>query len=194
MSLTISETPSYEPAPAGLHNAICVTIADLGLQHTAFGVKNQVLFTWEIEELMEDGRPFTLSRRFSSTLSKKGSLRPFLESWRGRVFTTEELKGFKLAKVLGANCQLMVQHNLSQDGTRTYANVASIVPAAKGVKLDPKNELLLWDFDAPDTAVKAKLSEWVIKLIDGAVISEIAAPTQDDDEHKREDFDDSIPF
>ena len=195
MSLNVSETPSYDPAPEGLHNAVCIMVIDLGVQAGKFGPKSQVLLTWElVEALMDDERPFTLSRRFTASLAKKSTLRPLLESWRGRSFTKQELEGFSLKNVLGKPCQVMVKHNQSADGSRTYANVISVVPAAKGTRLTPANEVLSYDHDVPDPAVLEKLPEWIRTAI-AAAIHAAAPPSEDDNPgNDRADFDDDIPF
>lgn len=70
-------------------------------------------------------------QRYTLSLHEKSKLRPMLEAWRGRKFTNEELEGFDLERLLGANCQVQVCHNISSDG-QVYANVQAVVPAAKG--------------------------------------------------------------
>lgn len=120
----------FQPAPAGLHRAVCVDVVDLGMQETQWGEKHKVRVVWQIEEAMENGRLFSVGQRYTASLHQKSKLRQDLESWRGRPFTAEELRGFDLEKLIGANAQLNVVHN-TNDG-RTFANVATIVPAAKG--------------------------------------------------------------
>lgn len=70
--------------------------------------------------------------QYTLSLNSKAKLRQHLEAWRGRKFSGEELKGFDLEKLLGANCQLQIVHSLSDNG-RTYANVQAIVPLGKGM-------------------------------------------------------------
>jgi len=75
MSTIISEVTNYTPAPAGLHPAVCIAVVDLGLQQTPFGVKPQILLQFELADAsMDDGRPFTLSRKFTAGLNKRGNL------------------------------------------------------------------------------------------------------------------------
>jgi hypothetical protein len=94
------------------------------------GLRDVIRLVWEIDELGADGQPFTVSQKYTASLHEKSRLRHDLESWRGRKFTTEELKGFDVENVLGANCQINVVH-ATKEG-KTYANIASIVPQAKG--------------------------------------------------------------
>lgn len=120
----------FIPAPAGLHRGVCVDVVDMGMQETQWGDKHKVRIVWQIEEPMENGNYFSVGQRYTASLHQKSKLRQDLESWRGKPFTGDELKGFDLEKLIGANCQLNVVHN-TNDG-RTFANVATIVPASRG--------------------------------------------------------------
>jgi hypothetical protein len=78
--------------------------------------------------------------RFTLSLHEKGRLRPLLEAWRGRRFTAEELKNFDLEKLINANCQVQLIHNMNESGKK-YANVQAIVPLGKGmerIEVDPE--------------------------------------------------------
>ena len=130
---------SFEPCPEGLHHAVCVDVVDLGLQQTPFGDKLQVQLRFQVEELNSQGHRCEVRKTYTNSLSEKANLRKDLESWRGRKFTGDELKGFDLEKLLGANCQLNVVHNLADNGN-LYANINGVVPAPKGaVRLVPQD-------------------------------------------------------
>lgn len=80
----------FEQAPAGSHIARCVKLTDLGTQEGEYeGVKNtrnQVLCTWELPiELMDDGKPFLVSKFYTNSLVVKATLHRHLVSWRGRM-------------------------------------------------------------------------------------------------------------
>ena len=122
---------SFVPCPAGLHQAVACDIIDLGNVESQFGVKHKVTLVFQVNEPMDDGRPFLVQRRYTLSLDQKASLRKDLESWRGRPFTADELKGFDLEKLLGVNCQLNIQHT-DRDGS-TYANITAIVPLSRGM-------------------------------------------------------------
>lgn len=126
----------FTPAPEGLHQAVCVDVHDIGLQKTPWGEKHKVLIVWQIEQVNdENGKRFDVRNFYTLSLSEKANLRRDLECWRGRKFTDDELAGFDLEKLLGANCQLQIVHNLGDEG-KTYANVQAIVPF--NAKLGPK--------------------------------------------------------
>ena len=123
----------FVPAPKGLHDAVCVDVVDLGIVESQYGKKAMVKLVWQLAECQADSqRQFLVQRRYGLSLNTKASLRKDLETWRGKKFTNDELAGFDLEKLLGANAQLQIVHNVMDDGA-TYANVQAIVPAAKGV-------------------------------------------------------------
>lgn len=137
----------FTPAPEGLHQAVCVDVHDLGLQKTPWGEKHKVIIVWQIDEIdPENDKPFQVRQQYTLSLSDKANLRRDLECWRGRKFTDDELQGFDLEKLLGANCQLQIVHNLGDEG-RTYANVQAIVPynAKLGPKLSPREYVRMKD-------------------------------------------------
>jgi hypothetical protein len=135
--VTAGNSEKFEPAPPGLHQAICVDVVDMGVLEVTYAgqtkKQRKVRIVWQIDELMASGKPFIVQKRYTASLHEKATLRKELESWRGRPFTEEELEEFDLeAKLIGANAQVNVQHT-TKDGT-TYANVVSVVPLGKGMQ------------------------------------------------------------
>jgi hypothetical protein len=127
-------------APAGMHSAVCVDVQDLGLVQGAYGAKPKVRLVWQLDALdPEAGRRVEVARVYTLSLSERATLRKDLECWRGKKFTDAELDtGFDLERVIGVNCQVVVSHDLGDNGT-TYANVDNVLPAAKGApKLAPQ--------------------------------------------------------
>jgi hypothetical protein len=117
-----------------LHHAVCVDVVDLGEIETKFGVKHKVEVWWQIDEINPDNRRrFGVRARYTASLHEKAALRQMLETWRGRKFTADELQGFDLEKLIGANCQIQVQNEPSDDG-RMWSNVKAVVPAPRGAK------------------------------------------------------------
>ena len=127
----IAKGSSFVPCPAGLHQAVACDVIDLGMVDGAFGLKHKVALVWQVNEPMDDGRPFLVQRRYTLSLDEKASLRKDLESWRGKPFTATEVKGFDLEVLLGVNCQLNIQH--TEKNGSTYANVTAVVPLSKGM-------------------------------------------------------------
>lgn len=132
---TAGEQREFTPAPAGLHQAVCVDVVDLGMLEVTYGGKtkqqHKVRVVWQIDEAMDDDKRFIVQKRYTLSLSEKATLRKDLESWRGKPFTRDEEMGFDLERLIGVNCFLNVVH-ASRDG-KTYANVASVVPLKRGM-------------------------------------------------------------
>ena len=127
-----SNKTDFTPAPEGLHAAVCVDVIDLGMVTTQWGESHQVKIRWQVEDDdPKTKRPYLVQRQFRNSLHEKSSLRPLLESWRGKKFTEDELQGFDLERLLGANCQLQIIHHIKSEGS-TYANVQAIVSPGKG--------------------------------------------------------------
>jgi hypothetical protein len=140
MTLKAFGSGSYVQCPTGTHHAVCVDVVDLGIEISDkyFNEKtgdpnkaHKVRFVWQINEpLMDDGRRFSISRKFTLSLNEKSALRKFLESWRGQPFTAADLSaGFDVEKLIGVNCVLQVLQ--SEDGK--YHNVSAVMPLTKGV-------------------------------------------------------------
>lgn len=129
-----------DPAPEGLHRAVCVDNYTREKVATKYGEKDMEQFVFEIEELnpKNENKPYLVFTRFTASIGPKSSLTQFLESWRGQKFTKEDrAKGFDCEKVVGACCQIQIVHNHKDDGD-VYANINAIMPLAKGQeKLKP---------------------------------------------------------
>jgi hypothetical protein len=133
----------FTPAPEGLHSAVCVDVVDLGIQQSQWGEAHKVQIRWQLEDLdPKTNKPYMVVSKYTLSLHEKSRLRPTLEAWRGRKFTAEEMEGFDLEKLVGANCQIQVIHNV-KDGGEVYANVQAVVPAAKNApKLRPNGDYI----------------------------------------------------
>lgn len=133
----------FTPAPEGLHSAVCVDVVDKGMVSSSWGEAHKIQIRWQLEDHdPKTDKPYMVVSTYTLSLHEKSRLRPVLEAWRGRKFTAEESEGFDLEKLVGANCQIQVIHNI-KDGGETYANVQAVVPAAKNApKLRPNGEYI----------------------------------------------------
>ena len=191
MALMLNEGSSYTPPPAGLHPALCIGVVDLGQQVSMYGTKSKLLLMFELPTcLMDDGRPFIISRRFTATLHRQGDLRPFLAAWRGKDLLAEEAKNFDMGVLLGKPCRLFIQHE-EREG-KLYANIENVLKPEAGQPAQASNPLVRFDLDQPDLAVKGLLPEWVRKAIDQAVV--IAKPQPATVATEPAGFDDDLAF
>lgn len=162
-----SEGGDFSPPPAGVFTAICYRFIDLGTQQTQYQgqTKHQrkIMLSWEItdpDEHMEDGRPYSISSRYTWSMSDKATLRKTLESWRGKPFDEADFGegGFDTRNLIGAPCMLSIVHK-DVEG-KTYANISSVTRLPK--QLPPgslTNETVYFSLDEFDNAVFSKLSE-----------------------------------
>jgi hypothetical protein len=139
MPIIVSDTTGdFEPAPEGLHQAVCCDVVELGLVENEWGRREMIELRWQLVLLREDGKPYLVSRRFTRSLHEKSALRPFLEGWRGKTLTPEELRGFDLERLIGVNCMVQILHRRTSSG-RVYAAVQNAYPLLKGT---PKLEVV----------------------------------------------------
>ena len=205
----------FEPVPSGLQHAVCYGLIDIGTQ-PQFGnypSRRKTIMIWELPmirgEFEKDGvkksLPRAISEKFTASLSSKGNLRPFLESWRGREFTEDELKGFDLSKVVGANCYLNVIHKKGkgEKANRTYSNIGSISPLPHGTKsIKPENPPVVFHMDDFKGLITIPdgIPEWIQALIKQS--DEYQArngqghqpPPNTADERSQENLDEDVPF
>lgn len=148
----------YTPCPAGVHQAVCYNVTDVGWQETPFKnddgtdkIQHKVVVLWELDPRMEDGRRFALSRQYTLSLNDRANLRKDLESWLGRQLAEDEIEtGYDVEGLVGINCLLNVVHEKGKDD-KVRAKIKAIMPApANSPSMNPEN------FDAP---------RWVTDLV-----------------------------
>jgi hypothetical protein len=141
----------FELPPAGTHLAVCYRVIDLGTQTGTYlgqpKTQHKVLVSWELaDELMKDARPFTISQRYTWSMSEKATLRKHLESWRGAAFTESDFgpNGFNIKNIIGKGCLLTITH--AEKNGKNYANITSVGKLMKGMTAPPpRNEIsYLW--------------------------------------------------
>lgn len=160
---------NFSPVPAGTHLGICYRVIDLGTQTSNFNGEtkqaHKVLISWEIpDELMDDGRPFSISQSYTWSMHEKATLRKSLEAWRGLAFTDNDFGpgGFDIKNIIGKACTLSVIHKPS-DGN-TFANVSSIGKVMKGVSVPAPTNTPLYVWLHPSRWDAAAFSQLSAKL------------------------------
>ena len=162
---------TFQPVPAGIHAAVCLFVADLGMQVGNYGPKPTLLFTFEIPGLIAgDGRPMQISRRFGKTLAEKSALRPFLQSWLGAPLSGQ----LDIATLAGRPAMLVVSQ--SQSGERIYSNITTAAPVAPGTPIPAPSIMPLCYGPGRDPGVFAALPEWIRKAITAGGAAPAGAP------------------
>lgn len=158
----------------GVHRAVCYSIYDLGTHRDDKYQKDvhKALLIWELPDeridIEKDGKmqnlPRVISKKYTLSLGEKAILRKDLQTWRGRAFTAEELKGFDLKNVLGKLCQLQVIHN--SKGEKTYANIGAIIPMPKGAAVfKPENPVHFYSMQDSGVDIPEGTPNWVVEEI-----------------------------
>ena len=118
--------------PAGTHLAVLFQLIDLGTQQVTYEGRTkdvrQVKLVFELhgdDAKLPDGRPMAISKTFSRSPHEKSGLRLFMEKWRGKKFTEEEINEFDFRTMLGKPCLLNVVHKEGKDSTMAQIEGAS---------------------------------------------------------------------
>jgi hypothetical protein len=195
----------FKPVPEGQTVGICDMMVDLGMQDGgSFGPKHKVYIRFQVPEhriqFTKDGEdrdlPAVIGVQFTVSLSEKSNLRPFLEGWRGKRFTGEEVREFDITKIAGQPALLNIVHaeGEGRNKGKTFANIASIMPVPKGMpKPQLEGEVLIHD---DDNDRYNDLPEWLQKKIDDAVDEQpqTTAKPRPQPAAFDEDLDDDVPF
>ena len=137
MPLVIKESGGhFEPAPSGVHQAVCVDVVDLGIVPGKYGPKSKLKLIWQLKTRNKKGERFQVRATYTQSLMEGSNLRRDLESWRGRSFTQEELENFDVEKLLGVNCQLSLKQEKSKSTGRLYAKVTAVLEPLKGAAFE----------------------------------------------------------
>lgn len=158
MSLTVSKNQTdsnFTPVPESTYVGICIGVIDLGNQKVLWKgeekQRSKVAFVFELigtQVSDEDTRPRVISKQYTCSLHENALLRKDLVSWRGKGFTEDEEENFTLAEMLGKPAYIQVIHESSQDGSKTYANVNTIMPLPAGAPIPaPANPFMAFDID-----------------------------------------------
>lgn len=152
---------SFDPAPVGVHDAVCTSVVDLGTQTGEYNgeptIKRQELVTWELpEELREDGKRFTISKFYTASIGEKSNLYKDLTSWFGKPPTSP----FVPEDLLGKGCQIIVTEKNGKHVVSTVAGLKKNVKAAT-----PENPLVRFSLDSFDEEIFDGLSGGIKKMI-----------------------------
>jgi hypothetical protein len=139
----------FAPCPEFSGRAVCVDVTPLKEYETEYGVKQKFKFAFEIE-LQDDSRdpvqPWVVfTKPMVPSLHEKAALTKFLKDWFGRKLTDQENKSLDLESLIGRPASLVIGHEQSADGSKTYANIKLIMAHKAGEPLPailPLNSLV----------------------------------------------------
>jgi len=130
----------FRAHPEGQFIGVCVDTIDLGenverYQDQPAKLAHKCVLMFRTGERNEEtGDYIDIGREFTVSMGKKSNLRPFLEQWRGKAYTEDQVdEGVPLHKLTGQPALLTVSHKTSGQG-RTYANITACVGVPKQMK------------------------------------------------------------
>lgn len=193
---------TFEPVPAGTHPARCYQMVSLGTQppgNPQYKPSFQVVLAFELpnEQIERGGQsvPMSTSQFLNAKLGtqqKPSNTRKFIEAWRGKAFTAQEVAGFDLSKVVGAPCLLNIIHE--DRGGKTVSKIASISPLPKGMSMNGQiNPSVVYEIEQGRDSVFASLPEWLQKKIEICEEWQHPAASTSEPEQEQESSDD-VPF
>ena len=164
----------FAPCPEFSGRAVCVDVTPLKEYDTEYGVKKKFKFAFELD-LIDGSRdpvqPWVVfSKPLVPSLHEKAALTKVLKDWFGRKLTDAENNGLDLESLIGKPVTLIIAHEQSQDGTKTYANIKLMMPHKHGEALQPSG---LWvrmqdrpakDDDKVKTVVPAPVAIGAVKV------------------------------
>ena len=154
MKLKFDDGGDFEPHPEGIHPAVCVDVIDLGMTVTKFQGEERivlnVMFVFETEQWMENGRKRTIWKIFPASPHPKASLAGILGKWFGRQIIEGDT--IDLDDLIGRSCTLVISHY--NFAGRIYASIDDISRPTK--ELTPSAY-----YDA--AAVRQRIFKWKTK-------------------------------
>jgi hypothetical protein len=129
----------FAPCPEFSGRAVCVDVTPLKEYETEYGLKQKFKLAFEIE-LQDDSRdpvqPWVVfTKPMVPSLHEKAALTKFLKDWFGRKLTDQENKSLDLESLIGRPASIVIGHEQSADGSKTYANIKLIMAHKAGEPL-----------------------------------------------------------
>jgi len=148
MGITVTSNKgggNFEPCPEYTGRAVCVDITPLKAYETQYGTKQKFKIAFELDLIDKSRNPVqpwvVMTAPMTPSLHEKAGLTRFLKDWFGRPLTAEETNNLDLDGLIGRQATVVIVHEKSQDGTKTFANIKLIMPHKHGEPLKPSG---LW--------------------------------------------------
>ena len=148
MGITVSTKPSggtFTPCPEYTGRAVCVDITPLKAYETEYGTKQKFKIAFELDLIDQSRNPaqpwVVMTAPMTASLHEKAGLTKFLRDWHGRALTPEETVSLNLDSLIGRPATVVIVHEQSRDGTKTFSNIKLIMPHKSGEALKPSG---LW--------------------------------------------------
>jgi hypothetical protein len=129
----------FTPHPEGAFPALCVDVINLGQRVETFQGKIKVAaklaLVFRTGQRRDDGEYFEIAAEFTNSMNEKAALRKFMEAWRGKAYTDEQVReGVPVHKMEAQRALVNVMHQTSKSG-RQYAKIGSVMRLPAGMEL-----------------------------------------------------------
>ncbi len=129
----------YAPCPEYNGRAVCVDITPLKPYETQYGTKEKFKIAFELDLIDKSRNPaqpwVVMTAPMTPSLHEKAGLTKFLRDWFGRKLTDQETSSLDLDQLIGRPANVVIVHEQSQDGSKTFANIKLITPHKAGEAL-----------------------------------------------------------
>lgn len=179
----------FKPHPDGQYVGQCVDTIDLGEHvHTFAGddsyLEQRCALVFRTGEKNPDtGEYIDVNKEFTVSMGDRANLRKFLEQWRGKAYTVDQIKaGVSLDRLTGNPGLLTIAQKPNKAGTRIYAEITACV----GIPKQMASSVAQYDdYERADfwQTRKAEYAAEVAKFraAAGAIPADEEAPPIDDD-------------
>ncbi len=122
-------TKVFEKPDSGLFLGVLADIVYIKDKPTQYGPKNKSCLVWILNAKDKEGNYYRVRTEATSSLNEKARLYSLAKDIRNGVAPPVP---FELDDLIGSVNQLVISREKSADGTKDFANVKAILPAAAG--------------------------------------------------------------
>ena len=137
---------SFTPHAEGQFAMRCIDVVDLGVAVEQFPGQEpremaKVALVFASGEVQEDKSLTLVTTEMTISANEKANLRKFIESWRGKSYTPEQVAaGLPIGKLAGQTALISIEHVTTRKG-RLFAKIVSIGPLPKAMPA-PSDDIL----------------------------------------------------
>lgn len=185
--------PKFQAHPEGMYVGLCVDSIDMGERVKTYpGAPTRLVpmcsLVFRTGHKNDAGEYLDIQQEFAQSMGEKANLRHFLESWRGKSYTAEQLEaGVSLDKLAGQYALLTIEQKTSPTSKRTYAVIRSVSPVPPVM---PKPEFPA--YERPEYLMERKAEYATEATAYRTAIS--VRPVADYEAPAAADDDDELPF
>lgn len=159
----------YVLVEQGLQHGVCIGVIDLGTHVEVFKGESKNMrkiefvfeFPDQVIEIEKKGEPtgvflpLVRHKTFTFSMSPKGHLRKFLESWTKKFPSDEaaEAASARVFSLIGKNAHINISHDqgTGNNADKVFENFASIAPLMKNFEVkEPQNQKIMFSVGAKD--------------------------------------------